>query len=58
MAVERVAGVLTAEFDHELDTGRVTYDPEKTDPATFLAELERMTGFKAAVSDDTVREPR
>ncbi len=58
MAVERVAGVFTAEFDHELDAGRVTYDPEKTDPATFISELERMTGFQAALRDETAREPR
>ena len=58
MAVERVAGVIAAEFDHELNTGRVTYDPETTDPETFIRELERMTGFQAAVSDETVREPR
>ena len=58
MAVERVAGVFTAEFDHELNTGRVTYDPEKTNPATFIGELERMTGFRAAVSDETARELR
>ncbi|MDK1039762.1 MAG: hypothetical protein QGD91_12810 [Actinomycetota bacterium] len=56
--MERVAGVFTAEFDHELDAGRVTYDPEKTDPATFISELERMTGFQAVVSDETARAPR
>ncbi len=58
MAVERVAGVIEAEFDDELDAGRVTYDPEKTDPATFISELERMTGFRAALRDETAREPR
>lgn len=58
MAVERVAGVFTAEFDDELNMGRVTYDPEKTDPAAFISELERMTGFQAAVSEEAVAAPR
>ncbi len=58
MAVERVAGVIAAEFDDELDAGSVTYDPEKTDPAAFISELERMTGFQATVSNETAREPR
>ncbi len=58
MAVERVAGVFTAEFDHELGAGRVTYDPLKTDPTAFISEMERMTGFQAAVSESTIAEPR
>ncbi len=44
--------MIAAEFDHELNTGRVTYDPETTDPEAFIRELERMTGFRAAVSDE------
>ena len=45
MAVERGEGVESAEFSYDEASGVVTYDPEKTNPEEFLAELEHMTGF-------------
>ena len=38
-------GVESAVFSYDEASGVVTYDPEKTNPEEFLAELEQMTGF-------------
>lgn len=42
-------GVLESEFSYEEGSGVVTYDPEATDPETFLAELADKTGFRGRV---------
>ena len=52
MAVNRVPGVIESEFDYEAGSGVVTYDPDLTDPATFIAELEDKTGFIGTVRDE------
>lgn len=55
MAVERVPGVVSAEFSYEQGAGVVTYDPEETDAAAFIEELKDKTGFVATLvsSPDT-----
>ena len=53
MAVKRVPGVLEASFSYEEGSGVVTFDPERTDPETFIAELKDKTGFLGSVSDET-----
>ncbi len=52
VAVKRVEGVQEATFSYERGEGLVTYDTSRTSPGDFIAELERMTGFKATVRDD------
>ena len=49
MVLQRVAGVDDADVSFEAGRAVVTYDPELTAPAQFIAELERMTGFEAEV---------
>ncbi len=49
MAVERVSGVVDAEFSYEEGSGVVTYDTEETDPGAFIDELKDKTGFVATV---------
>lgn len=49
MAVERVPGVIEAEFSYDDGSGIVTYRAEETDPEVFLTELEDKTGFVARV---------
>lgn len=50
MAVQRVPGVLEAVFSYDEARGFVRYYPDVTDPSTFMAELEQMTGFEARLS--------
>ena len=49
MAVKRVEGVQDATFSFERGDGEVMYDPTRTNPEAFIAELERMTGYVATV---------
>lgn len=49
MAVERVPGVESADVSYEAGQAAVVFDPAVTSPDEFIAELERMTGFTAAV---------
>ena len=49
MAVNRVPGVIEAEFSYEEGSGVVTYDPDVTSPDVFIEELVDKTGFLAAV---------
>jgi len=49
VAVKRVEGVQDATFSFERGAGEVTYNPTRTDPEAFIAELARMTGFLATV---------
>lgn len=58
MAVNRVPGVLESEFSYEEGSGVVTYDPEATDPETFLAELAEKTGFRGRVIEPRVNPER
>ena len=49
MALRRVDGVESAAASYETGSGEVVYDPARTSPEVFLAELERMTGFTGVV---------
>ncbi len=49
MAVERVPGVESADVSYEAGQAVVVFDSAVTSPDEFIAELERMTGFTAAV---------
>ena len=49
MAVERVEGVIDAEFSHEGGSGVVSFDADETDPDAFIRELADKTGFVASV---------
>jgi len=51
VAVQRIEGVLDAEFSYERSEGIVTYDPERTSVEAIIAELTRMTGYAATVRD-------
>ena len=51
MAVERVEGVEEASFSYDRAEGFVTYDPAKTSPEEFLAELAEMTDFRGTVRE-------
>lgn len=51
MAAERVEGVREAEFAYPEGTGVVTYDTTVVSESAILAELQRATGFVAAVRD-------
>ena len=53
MAVNRVPSVIESEFSYEEGSGVVTYDPDLTDPETFIAELKDKTGFLGSVRDDS-----
>lgn len=58
MAVNRVPGVLESEFSYEEGSGVVTYDPEATDPETFLAALSEKTGFRGRVIEPRMSPER
>ena len=49
MALERVPGVEGADVSYEAGKAVVVFDPALTSPDEFIAELEHMTGFTAAV---------
>ena len=49
VALERVPGVEGADVSYEAGKAVVVFDPAVTSPDEFIAELERMTGFNAAV---------
>jgi hypothetical protein len=49
VAVEKVDGVREASFLWPEGTGSVTYDTTRTSPEAFIAELTRLTGFRAQV---------
>lgn len=50
MALEKVDGVEEASVSYEAGQAVVTYDPERTSPDEFMAELARLTGFRAIVT--------
>ena len=52
MALRRVDGVKEAEVSFESGQAVVTFDSTVTTPDHFIAELERMTGFKATVPEE------
>lgn len=45
-------GVQKADFSYERAEGFVTYDPTKTSPEVFLAELARMTDYRGTVREE------
>lgn len=49
-------GVQKADFSYERAEGFVTYDPTKTSPEAFLAELAGMTDYRGTVREE-VRGP-
>ncbi len=51
MALERVEGVDSADVSYETGRAVVGFDPAVTSSAEFIAELERMTGFTAKVTE-------
>ena len=52
MALRRVDGVERAEVSYEMGQAVVTFDSTATTPDQFIAELERVTGFKATVLEE------
>lgn len=51
VAVQRVDGVLDANFSYDGAEGWVTFDTTLTSPDEFLAELSRMTPFSGTVRE-------
>ncbi len=49
IALERSEGVYRAEVSHDSASAVVDYDPERTSPPKFIANLEKMTGYEAMV---------
>lgn len=49
MALEKVDGVEEAEASYESSKATVTFDPNATSPADFIAEFTRLTGFTVTV---------
>ena len=47
--MKKVDGVDEAEVSYETGSATVTFDPTITNPAAFIAELTRLTGFTAVV---------
>lgn len=52
IALERMGGIRDADVSFETSSATVRYDRALTRPAQFIAELERLTGYKATVVDD------
>lgn len=51
LALKRSPGVLDADVSYESRTGLVWYDSTLTSPGRFIADLGRMTGYRAAVTE-------
>jgi len=51
IVLRRVPGVLQAEVSYDEASAEVTYDASVTEPAEFIARLEKMTGYRARVTD-------
>lgn len=49
IALERAEGVYEALVSYDSASAVVRYDPQKTSPERFIAQLEKMTGYKARV---------
>ncbi len=58
VALRRVDGVESADVSYELGRAVVTFDPDVTTPAHFIAELERMTDFTATVLEGSDEKGR
>ena len=58
VALRRVDGVESADVSYELGRAVVTFDPDVTTPAQFIAELERMTDFTATVLEGSDEKGR
>lgn len=50
MALEKVDGVEEASVSYETGQAVVSFDPGRTAPERFIAELARLTGFTAIVT--------
>ena len=49
MALKKVDGVEEASVSYETGEAVVSFDPERTSPDEFIAELTRLTGYTAVV---------
>lgn len=58
IALERSEGVFRAEVSYDSASAVVDYDPERTAPPRFIATLEKMTGYRAAVIGELRRSER
>jgi cation transport ATPase len=52
LVLRRVNGVYDARVSYDSASAEVSYDPGKTSPERFIAELQRMTGLEASVVKD------
>jgi copper chaperone CopZ len=50
IALERSEGVYRARVSYDSASAVVVYDPEKTSPPAFIAELKKLTGYEAVVA--------
>ena len=49
LALRRVRGVYDATVSYDSASAVVHFDPAQTQPPVFIAELERLTGYRATV---------
>jgi copper chaperone CopZ len=49
IALERSEGVYRAQVSYDSASAVVDYEPEKTSPSRFIANLKKLTGYEAAV---------
>ena len=52
VALERVPGVYRAVVSYDSASAVVRYDPALTRPEVFMAELQRLTGYRATLVSD------
>lgn len=57
LALQRVPGVFKAHVSYDSASAVVRYDPDRTEPATFIAKLKEMTGYEARVAEPTAAKP-
>jgi len=55
LVLKRVNGVYDARVSYDSARAEVTYDPARTSPEQFMAQLKRMTGIEASLAE--VRRP-
>lgn len=51
IVLQRAEGVYKAEVSYESASAVVRYDPAKTSPEAVIAQLKKMTGYEASVTD-------
>lgn len=52
VALQRLAGVYSAEVSYDSATAVVQYDPRRVTPERIAEHLRRMTGFRATLTAD------